>query len=172
MARNTLILLIRHAEKPEDGPELSPQGERHAQAYVRFFTHYHLGPKLLTIDALFAAKDTEGSIRPRLTLEPLAAELKLPLHTPYEDKQTKKMAEHLLSKKFDGETVVVCWKHSEILELADKLGATARALRPKTQWPEEWPDSEYRWVLQIGYTPEGQIDHANTYCIRQPAITY
>ena len=172
MPKNAVILLIRHAEKPDFGPDLTEEGERHAQAYVHFFNNFHLGPRLLKIDALFAAADSKGSFRPRLTLIPLAAALKLPIQMPYEDKQIGKMADHLLSKKFDGKTVLVCWKHSELLPLADALGATAHLLRPKTQWPLEWPDNQYNWILQIAYDGSNQIDRANTYCIRQPAIEY
>src|SRR5882757_4361846 len=172
MPKNAVFLLIRHAEKPESGPELSPRGQKHAEAYVHFFTNFHVGPRLLKIDALFAAADTEGSIRPRMTLVPLSKELNLPIQTAFEDKQVGKLGDHLLSKKCDGKTVIICWKHGLILELADALGATARVLRPRTQWPLEWPDTEFRWVLQIVYNAAGQIDHENTFCIREPSIEY
>lgn len=172
MPKNAVFLLIRHAEKPEAGDGLTPRGQKHAQAYVHFFTNYHLGPKLLKIDALFAATDKESSVRPRLTLAPLAAELNLPIQVSYGEKQIGKLADHLLSRKADGKTVLICWRHGSILELAEALGASARALRPKTKWPLEWPDSEYTWILQIVYDAAGQLDHENTYCVRQPAVDY
>ena len=133
MPANAVFLLIRHAEKPESGTGLTPLGERHAQSYAHFFPSYHLGPRLLTIAALFAAADTPSSARPRLTLMPLASALKLPIETRYESKQFGELAGRLLSKEFDGRNAVICWKRGEILDLADALGARARDLRPKTQ---------------------------------------
>jgi len=171
MPKNSVFLLIRHAEKPDYGPGLTPRGEKHAQAYVRFFKNFHVGPRLLKIDALFAAADKDNSERPRLTLVPLSADLGLPIQVEYGEKQIDKLAKHLLSKA-DGKTVVICWRHGSILELADALGATARVLRPRTKWPLDWPDNEYRWVLQIVYDAKGQIDHDNTFCIREPSIDY
>ena len=171
MPKNSVFLIIRHAEKPESGSGLTPLGEKHARAYVRFFKNYHVGPRPLKIDALFAAADKESSARPRLTLVPLAEELNLPIQVAYGDKHVEQLAKHLLSKA-EGKTVLICWRHGSILELADALGATTRVLRPRTKWPSDWPDNEYRWVLQIVYDANGKLDLENTFCIREPSIEY
>lgn len=170
VSKNTVILLIRHAEKPESGTGLAPDGEKHAQAYVSFFNPYHLGAQSLTIDALFAATDSEGSFRPRLTITPLSAALKLPVNTDYDGKGYDRLAEHLRAADYKGKTVVICWKHGEILDLAKALGVKAEDLPASAHWPAEWPVDQYEWLLQIVRDEAGAIDLANTICITKPAL--
>ena len=38
--QNSVIVLIRHAEKPDAGDALSPAGEARANAYVDYFKHF------------------------------------------------------------------------------------------------------------------------------------
>lgn len=51
----TIILVIRHAEKPDSAqdPGLSPAGELHAQNYVKYFENYTVNGKKIQLDALF-----------------------------------------------------------------------------------------------------------------------
>ena len=37
---NSVIVIIRHAEKPADGDGLAPAGEARANAYVDYFKHF------------------------------------------------------------------------------------------------------------------------------------
>jgi hypothetical protein len=169
--KGTTILLIRHAEKPDAGPGLSPEGEKHALAYVPFFSAYQLGSRHLTVDALFAAADSDGSARPRLTLTPLSQALKRPINTDFIGKKYDDLAHTLLTKDFSGKTVVICWKHGEIVQLAAALGVKPASLPAKAQWPLTWPEDQFGWVLQIVYDDSGNVDLANTLCITQPALT-
>ncbi len=170
MAKNTVFLLFRHAEKPDDGPLLSPAGTQHAQAYVGFLEKFHLGDRPLTVGAIFAAADTKGSFRPRLTVTPLAEALHLHIDTTFEDKQTEALSRRLLGDEFNGKLVVICWKHSELLDLAAALlGDTV--LPKRAHWPQRWPDDEYEKMLQIAYGNNGAVDLLNTYCIQHPALS-
>jgi hypothetical protein len=169
MAKNNVILLIRHAEKPEFGEGLSPEGVRHAEADVGFFARYHVGEQPLKIQALFAAADTKASFRPRLTLAPLSKALGIPINTEYADKETDALAAHLKKKEFNNEGIVVCWKHGQILELATALVGDPRALPKQARWPEDWKEDVYSRVLQIVFGDSGALDLANTYCIEHPA---
>src|SRR4051812_6839108 len=74
---NATILIIRHAEKPEHGTGLSPEGEARAQAYARYFQSFRVKAEPLRLDYLVAADDSEHSQRSRLTLEPLAGAIGL-----------------------------------------------------------------------------------------------
>src|SRR5271170_7271252 len=70
--QDAVILIIRHAEKPKAGPDLSPEGVQRAEAYVNYFKSFQVNSQPLTLDYLFAAADSKNSIRPRLTLTPLS----------------------------------------------------------------------------------------------------
>ena len=167
--QNAVILLIRHAEKPASGKGLSSEGEEHAQTYVPLFSDYQIGARHLKVEALFAAADSPESARPRLTLTPLSQSLKLPINTSFLAKNYDGLAHHLLTSEFSGKTVVVCWKHGEMMHLAAALGVEAAALPSAAHWPSSWPDNQFGWVLQISYDDSGKIDVTNTCCITPPA---
>ena len=169
-ASKSTVLLVRHAEKPEQGTGLTPEGQRHAVAFVDFFTHYRLGRQSLKVDALFAAKDSVHSMRSRLTLTPLSSALKLPLNTAYEGKDFAALAARLRGDEYKGKTVVVCWKHGEILALAEEIGVDPGKLAASQHWPAKWPDAEFRWILQIVRDQSGAIDPVRTQCIRNPPV--
>src|SRR5579862_4497162 len=90
--KDAVVLIIRHAEKPDSGYALSPAGEHRAQAYVHYFQNFTLDSLPLKLDELFAAADSKNSHRPRLTLEPLAAALEMKLNTTFEDKNPRALA--------------------------------------------------------------------------------
>ena len=166
----SIVLLVRHAEKPPQGAGLTPEGQRHAEAYVDLFTHYRLGEQPLKADALFAARDSENSTRSRLTLTPLSNALMVPLDTKYKGEDFAALATRLRGGEYRGKTVIVCWKHGEILALAESLGVNPARLPPSARWPAKWPDKEFRWVLQIVRDESGAIDPTRTRCIQNPPL--
>ena len=93
--KNTIILVIRHAEKPDSGYELSPAGVARAQPYVNYFKNYTVDGQPLKIDAIFAAADSKNSHRPRLTVTPTAQALGLPIDSSVKDKDFQKLADEL-----------------------------------------------------------------------------
>jgi len=140
------VLLIRHAEKPEGndnaGPHLSALGREHARDWVTYFTR---SPER-TPAALFAPKPTprHPSVRPIETLEPLAAELKIKVRTPFSGSDYTQLARQLLSDpKLEGKTVVVCWVRQSLPELAAALG-----VQPV---PSDWSDTNYDGVYEINF---------------------
>src|SRR5579863_1551999 len=78
--RDTTVLIVRHAEKPESGFGLTPAGEERARAYVHYFQNLKIDSQSVKLDALFATADSKNSHRPRLTLTPLSETLHLPLN--------------------------------------------------------------------------------------------
>ena len=149
---NTVILIVSHAEKPDDGPELAPAGVARSHAYVRYFENYTLNGQPLHFDYLYAAKDTAGSERPRLTLEPLSQALNMPLDTDYKDKDPEDLVADLQSKAA-GKNVLICWHHGEIPDLLAALGADPDQLIPGGKWPED----QYGWVIQLCYDKDGHL---------------
>jgi hypothetical protein len=151
MPKNTNVLMIRHAEKPDDDkdPTLAVPGQERAQAYVVYFQHYPSSSKPLRLDHVFAARDSKESHRPRLTVTPLAEALDLLIDLNYPDGDVKGAAKAILA--LDGANVLVCWHHGKILELAHKLGA------PKQTLPPKWPGDVFGWLLQLSFDAHGKL---------------
>jgi hypothetical protein len=150
------IILMRHAEKPPDKSraELSEAGRaRAARLVVRV-------PELLgRPDVLLAAADKTGSIRPRETLEPLAAATGLAIRQ-FPDHESERLAEALLTDPdFAGRRLVISWRHKALPTLARALGA------PPKLCPDPWPQALYDLILRFDYEPEGQV---RTSALTQP----
>jgi len=146
------LLIVRHAEKPVDGMGLTPAGQRRAQAYANYFTHFTLDGAPIRIDALAATLDSPKSARPRLTLEPLAKATGMPLQTPFADKQVSDMAGWVAHQP-PGRTTLIAWHHGQIPNLLAALGADPGALIPGGVWPND----VYDWVVVLRYDSGGKL---------------
>jgi hypothetical protein len=155
--RNVVILIIRHAEKPETGMELTPAGAQRANAYTNYFRHFMVDSRPLNLDCLIATADSNNSHRPRLTLEPLSKSLGLPLDTRYKNKESTQLAAELQARPH-GRQILICWHHEQIPVLIQALGADPAKLLPGGKWP----DNVFSWVIQLHYDPDGRLMPAET----------
>ncbi len=166
MPRNTNVLIIRHGEKPESGPDLTDAGLARAQAYAVYFQHYAIGGHPIKLNHLIAAADSPESHRSRLTLEPLAQALGLEIDCEQRDHQ--ELLEDLLQdQEYNDANLLVCWHHGDILALAKDMGVNEHALPAESNWPAVWPGQVFGWVLQICYDEHGRINPSQTLCINQ-----
>src|SRR5215472_9834362 len=62
--KNSVILIIRHAENPANGHGLSPRGEERAKAYKNYFQTFTADGKRLEPNAIIVAADSKQSHRP------------------------------------------------------------------------------------------------------------
>jgi len=150
------ILIIRHAEKPAtESVDLSPRGKERARALRNLFKKSETRPKKLpTPDFVFATKDSAKSKRPGETVAPLAKKLELTVNAAYANEDYARLAKELLSdSKYAGRTVLVCWHHGTIPELAKKLGAADA--------PAHWKDAVFDRVWRIDYDEEGKARFRN-----------
>lgn len=152
---NTIVLVIRHAEKPDKGNELTPAGEERARAYVHYFKNFTVDTKPVTVNYLFAAADSDGSHRPRLTLEPFSKATGMTIDQRFAAKQAQGLANELRAKPHGG-CVLICWHHGQIPDLLQALGADPIKLLPKAKWP----DNTFGWVIQLRYDAQGQLVEA------------
>jgi len=147
-ARPAQIILFRHAEKPADkaDPHLSPQGVRRARMLVGFLTSNPVVSKYGKPVAIFATrttKDDDGQ-RTQETVAPAAAALKLTVQAPFLGKDYKQLAKQILGNPaYAGKTVLICWNHDVISELAAELGVSPR--------PPAWKGREFDRVYVISY---------------------
>jgi hypothetical protein len=148
VTRPAQIILIRHAEKPADpdNPHLSPAGVRRAEQLVSFIRTNPALTKFGLPVAVFATRTTKdgNGQRTQETVAPLATALRLPVLTPFRGKDYAAMAKRVLGDaRYDGRTVLICWNHEQIPQLAASLG-----VRPT---PPKWKSSVYDLVYVISY---------------------
>jgi broad specificity phosphatase PhoE len=139
------VLIIRHAEKPEDDSiHLSPEGQKRAEALPQLFMKSADRPDPLPRpDFIFATKVSKHSNRPVETVTPLAKALNLDIDARFEDDDYAQLATELLTKqRYAGKTVLVCWHHEKIPNLARKL---------KAEDVLDWRDEVFDRVWVITY---------------------
>jgi hypothetical protein len=154
----TKIMLIRHAEKPDEtgavlgvdeagraNPnQLSVRGWQRAGALVRFFapSGHACSTGIETPSAIFACKPLNGStsVRPFSTVWPLAASLGIPVHN-----ETGKCDEAALlnAVKSASGAVLICWPHEPIPSLVRGLAGEPLGV------PAKWPGKRFDlvWIL-------------------------
>jgi broad specificity phosphatase PhoE len=146
------ILIIRHAEKPEGDTSvsLSTRGKERARALRNLFKKSETRPKKFpTPDFIFATKDSKNSHRPKETVTPLAKRLKLTIDDSYANADFKKLAKEILENpKYAGKTVLICWHHGTMPELAQNLKATDA--------PKHLKDTVFDRVWRIEYDKAGK----------------
>ena len=156
------VVIIRHGEKPDSGPELSAEGQAHAQAYVGYFQHLVLDGVPFRPDMLVASADSKNSARERLTLTPLSQALGLPIDQRFADKEVKPLFEALASEQH-GKSILIAWHHGELAKLLRAFGADPDALLPDGKWP----GSVFNWTVVLRYDHAGQLIPGSAQIIQQ-----
>lgn len=142
------IILLRHAEKPQDpsAMHLSTRGEERARMLPSLLGTNSSITRGMPVAALYATRITkhDHSQRTSETLSPLAASLKEPIQAPYSSEHFALLAHGILTNSaYLGKTVVICWTHHNLAEFAASLGVS-----PK---PSPWKERTYDrlWVLRF-----------------------
>jgi phosphohistidine phosphatase SixA len=148
------VLLIRHAEKPDDEREtgLSPVGKKRAAALPELFRKSDARPDPFpTPDFIIAAAASKHSNRSAETVAPLAKALNLKVDARFASEEYRDLARLLLSdRRYEGQTVLVCWHHGMLPEMAEALKAR--------DVPKKWPDGVFDRVWVITYeNGEGKL---------------
>ena len=139
------IILMRHADKPDDpdDPDLSQAGVARAQHLATYIPQTFGKP-----DVIIATARSKHSDRPKETVEPLAKALGMEVESNIKDKDFEELVDELFSNpNYRGKTVVICWHHGTLPEIAARLGA------PAGTYPDPWPDETYNVILDFHYDP-------------------
>ena len=155
--KNSVVLIIRHAEDADSGDGISPLGEKRAEAYQNYFLNFTIDSKRLEPKTVFAAKDSKKSHRPRLTLEPFAHAAKLKIDTRFGNNDSNQLAAALRATE-QGKRILISWHHTDIPDLLRALGATPKSFLPH----RKWPDPVYDWVILLSYDQDGRLIPAST----------
>jgi broad specificity phosphatase PhoE len=150
--KNSVVLIIRHAENPANGHGLSPRGEQRAKAYKNYFLNFTVDSKRLEPGVILVADDSKHSHRPRLTVEPFAKAAKLPIDSRFDNKQPTDLGAELRANH-QGKVILVCWHHGQIPAVLRALGAAPETLLPNGKWPK----TVYDWVIMVSYDENGRL---------------
>lgn len=150
--KDSVLLIIRHAENPADGRGLSARGQERAKAYVNFFENFSVDSKRLEPNAIVVAADSKQSHRPRLTVTPFAKAANLPIDNRFANKQPADLAAELRAN-YHGKVILVCWHHGQMPTLLRALGAAPETFLPKGKWPRD----VYDWVIMLSFDQEGRL---------------
>jgi phosphohistidine phosphatase SixA len=137
----SLVLLMRHGEKPADpqDPHLSDEGRVRAEKLA-----VYIPQTFGDIQLLFASAISKHSARPYETLKPLSKKLGLPIDATHADQDHAALASELLvNHRYAGQRVAIAWHHGHIPSFANALGAA------KGQYPDPWDPLVFDLILKF-----------------------
>jgi hypothetical protein len=150
--KNSVILIIRHAENPTNGHGLSPRGKERAEAYKNYFQNFTVAGTRREPEAVLVAADSKNSHRPRLTVQPFAKAANLLIDNRFANKQPADLAAELRAN-YQGKVILICWHHGQIPAVLRALGADPTTLLPNGKWPKD----VYDWVIMVSFDENGHV---------------
>ena len=133
------VVIIRHGEKPENGDNLSCQGESRALQLASVLYQKFSTPDYAYVPSLGLDKSITHA-RMFQTLTPFAVKYNLTVNGKFNSDDYADIAKNVLKKTG---TVLMVWEHSAIPPLAEKLGV-------KKAPP--WDDNDYDSIWVITYS--------------------
>ena len=115
------VVIIRHAEKPDKGDNLSCKGFNRALELPAVLYNKYKVPDKIFIPAVNNGKST-NQLRMLETIAPFAIKYNLNIDTKYDVDDAKDVADAIL--KTNGYVLVV-WEHDKIDNIVKALGADA-----------------------------------------------
>ena len=155
--KNSVVLIIRHAEDAGSGHGLSARGAERAEAYKNYFQTFTVDSKRRQPEDVLVAADSKQSHRPRLTVEPFAKAAKLTIDSRFGNKQPADLAAEL-GANHGGKVILICWHHGQIPALLRAMGAAPETLLPNGKWPK----TVYDWVILVSYDEDGHLIPTST----------
>jgi hypothetical protein len=150
--KNSVVLIIRHAEDAGRGHGLSARGAERAEAYKNYFQNFMIDSKRREPNDVLVAADSKQSHRPRLTVTPFAKAAKLPIDSSFGNKQPTDLAAELRANH-QGKVILICWHHGQIPAVLRALGADPATLLPGGKWPGDVFD----WVIMANFDENGHL---------------
>jgi hypothetical protein len=160
----SVVLIIRHAEKPDDegDPHLNSRGAARAAALPSLFS---VKPPFRTMpapfptpDFIFATRESDSSNRPVETVTPLSQALgELHIRSKHKDNDFQAAVDDIFGDgKLAGKTVLICWHHGKIPELAKAiLNKASNATQVEAKVPDRWKGTVFDRVFKITFDDRG-----------------
>lgn len=132
------VVIIRHAEKPEKGDNLSCQGQNRALQLAQVLYQQFQLPDYIYVPSLDTDKATSHS-RMFQTITPFAVKYNLTINSKYQDDDYAGVAKSVLKKQG---TVLLVWSHKSIPKLVKALGLKK---------PAQWKDADFDTIWVLNY---------------------
>jgi broad specificity phosphatase PhoE len=162
VAPSTLVMIIRHGEKPDDSnpgvdadgnqddSSLTETGWNRAHRLVDLFDPAQGSPRpgLAHPKAIYAAgaNDDGDGARTRETVTPLADQLGIAVNTSFGKGDEKALVAHVIAQP--GPTLI-SWQHGEIPTIAEAFPSVTPTP------PSQWPDDRFDVVWTLAKTAHG-----------------
>ena len=144
------VLIIRHAEKPDDSSDDGEANDRGLsttghEARPRWpMTSRPCSPSRISSSPPRISKHSK---RPGDTIKPLAQRLKLEINQDFPDDGYCDLAKEILNNpKYAGKRILICWHHGTLPDLAAALKA------PVPPDKRKWPGKVFDRVWQLDYS--------------------
>ncbi|MDT3402653.1 histidine phosphatase family protein [Mucilaginibacter terrae] len=133
------IIIMRHAEKPASGDNLSCKGFNRAMMLPGVLVKRFGVPAYVYVPSPSTGKATKSG-RMLQTVWPLATKYNLTVNSKFDVDDTKALAKNISTK---AGTVLVVWEHNAIGKILSSLGVTAGKLK--------WQGDDYDslWVVTV-----------------------
>ena len=141
--RPSLLLVMRHAEKPDDpwDPNLTLAGKARANQLADYIPKHLARP-----DFIFAAAVSAHSARSLQTVNPLSDATGVSINSTFADQDYAAMAAGIMAgAAFANNAGVICWHHGHIPSLMAALGA------PAVTYPDPWDPMVFNLILAIDF---------------------
>jgi hypothetical protein len=137
--RNLKVILIRHAEKPAKGDNLTCQGLHRSLQLPDVLVKKFGVPNYTYVPTMGQGDSTKHS-RMFQTVIPLAAKYNLTINSKFDEKDSSGLAEEV--RKKDG-TVLIVWEHRAIASIVRSLGVH--------DFSSIWGDADYEsiWIISF-----------------------
>lgn len=133
---NLKVVIIRHGEKPNDGDNLSCQGQNRALQLPTVLYNKFGRPDQVYVPSLGLGPSTKHA-RMFQTVSPFAIKYNLTVNSQFDEKDYQNVATEVLNKTG---TVLLVWEHSAIHHLAKKLG-----VKNSPDWDDD--DFDSIWII-------------------------
>jgi hypothetical protein len=155
------LVLVRHAEKPEQGLGLlTCKGLNRALLLPDFFVanferpdHIFAPNPAVKVTEIHGDGQRYDYVRPLLTIGPTAIRLGVPINTQLPFNDPGLLADTLLDPQYHKDTIYVVWEHSNLVAFAEIVLKRFHDPAPVPQWSNSDYDTLYVFRFDWGKVP-------------------
>lgn len=135
--KNLKLVFIRHAERPEEGDNLTCKGLNRSMQLPAVLYKKFGKPVNIYVPSLNLGENTRRA-RMFQTITPFAVKYNLTINSAYDEGDAKHIGKALLKEKG---TVIIVWEHKDIQSIINYLGIKAVT--------QKWPANDYDsiWIV-------------------------